>query len=187
MWDDVVTSSDAVNLAQNITLQIWHEPSQIKNITSKGYNVIVSLADHLYLDCGYGGFLTNDFRYTDSPENDYFNSGQGGSWCAPYKTWQRIYSFDIFQNLTNSEKKHVLGAEAVLWSEQVDFTVLTGKLWPRSAALAELLWSGRANLYDMSERILLFREFLVKMGHHVSPLAPKYCLLNPHACDLYRE
>ncbi|KAI5968030.1 HEX1 [Candida margitis] len=146
MWDDVLTSEGAVKeLPLNITLQVWHEPSHIKNLTRKGYNVIVSSADHLYLDCGYGGFLTNDFRYSDSPENGGFNGGKGGSWCNPYKTWQRIYSFDFLSDLTDSEKGRVLGAEAVLWSEQVDFTVLTGKLWPRSAALAESLWSGNRN------------------------------------------
>lgn len=189
MWDDVLTSDGAVaNLSRNITLQVWHKSSHIKDITRKGYNVVVSLADYLYLDCGYGGFLTNDFRYTDSPENEGFNTGKGGSWCSPYKTWQRIYSFDFLQNLTDTEQGKVLGAEAVLWSEQVDFTVLTGKLWPRTAALAESLWSGNRDnkglkLYDMGLRILLFREYLVKLGHHASPLAPKFCLLNPHACD----
>lgn len=189
MWDDVLTSDGAVaNLSRNITLQVWHKSSHIKDITRKGYNVVVSLADYLYLDCGYGGFLTNDFRYTDSPENEGFNTGKGGSWCSPYKTWQRIYSFDFLQNLTDTEQGKVLGAEAVLWSEQVDFTVLTGKLWPRTAALAESLWSGNRDnkglkLYDMGLRILLFREYLVKLGHHGSPLAPKFCLLNPHACD----
>ncbi|KAI5962038.1 HEX1 [Candida theae] len=156
MWDDVLTSEAAVaNIPKNITLQVWHEPSNIKTIISKGYDVVVSSADHLYLDCGYGGFLTNDFRYVDSPENDDFNTGQAGSWCGPYKTWQRIYSFDFLRNLTDTEKEKVLGAEAVLWSEQVDFTVLTGKLWPRSAALAESLWGGNKDekglkLYDMN-------------------------------------
>lgn len=193
MWDDVLTSEGAVaELPKNITVQVWHEASHIKSITNKGYDVIVSLADHLYLDCGYGGFLTNDFRYSDFPENEHFNEGKGGSWCSPYKTWQRIYSFDFLRNLTKVERGRVIGAEAVLWSEQVDLTVLTTKLWPRSAALAESLWSGNRDenglkLYDFSTRILLFRELLVKLGYHVSQLSPKYCLLNPHACDVMQK
>ena len=192
MWDDVLLSSDgaAHSLPSNVTLQVWHEQSGVKNLTLQGYEVVVSLSSHLYLDCGYGGWVTDDFRYVDSAENEEFNNGQGGSWCAPYKTWQRIYTFDIAQNLTREESKLVLGAEAVLFSEQVDFTVLTGKIWPRTSALAESLWSGNKNaegvfrLEEMTTRILLFREFLVKAGHPAAPLVPKYCVMNPHACDL---
>lgn len=36
----------------------------------------------------------------------------------------------------------ILGAEACIWSETVDPTVLDGLMWPRAAALGEILWSG---------------------------------------------
>jgi N-acetyl-beta-hexosaminidase len=35
----------------------------------------------------------------------------------------------------------IYGAEAALWSEQVDEFGLDAKLWPRASALAERLWS----------------------------------------------
>ncbi|CAK9439164.1 uncharacterized protein LODBEIA_P33880 [Lodderomyces beijingensis] len=190
MWDDVLLSDGAVeSLPSNVTLQTWHEVSGVKNLTSRGYNVIVSSSDHLYLDCGYGGFLTNDWRYIDASQNVEFNTCKGGSWCGPYKTWQRIYTFDFLSNLTQSEQELVVGAEAVLWSEQVDFAVLTGKIWPRASALGESLWSGNKNekgefrLYEMSTRIVQFREYMVSLGFAVSPLVPRFCLFNPHACD----
>ncbi|KAF6059869.1 Glycosyl hydrolase 20, catalytic domain family protein [Candida albicans] len=171
MWDDVLLSDvSADKIPSNITLQVWHEISGVKNLTSRGYDVVVSSSDFLYLDCG-----------------------QGGSWCGPYKSYQRIYNFDFTANLTETEKNHVLGAEAALWSEQVDSTVLTTKIWPRTAALAELTWSGNKDSnghhrgYEFTQRILNFREYLVKLGYGVSPLVPKYCLLNPHACDLYKN
>ncbi|CAK9435278.1 uncharacterized protein LODBEIA_P57570 [Lodderomyces beijingensis] len=193
MWDDVLLADGAVeSLPGNITLQIWHTGSGIKNLTSRGYKVVVSSYDHLYLDCGYGGFLTNDWKYVDAPQNTQFNTCKGGSWCGPYKTWQRIYTFDFLSNLTQSEQELVVGAEAVLWSEQVDFAVLTGKIWPRASALGESLWSGNKNasgefrLYEMSTRIVKFREYLVSLGFAVSPLVPKFCLFNPHGCDAER-
>lgn len=193
MWDDVLLSTVSVpNIPDNITLQVWHEPEGIKNLTSRGYDVIVSLYEFLYLDCGFSGFVTNDPRYVESNGNFEFNNGQAGSWCGPYKSYQRIYDFDILKNLTETEQKHVLGAEAPLWSEQVDSTVLTAKIWPRAAALAESLWSGNKNehgnhrTYEFTQRIFNFREYLVKMGYGASPLAPKYCIMNPHACDLFK-
>ncbi|RCK64890.1 Beta-hexosaminidase [Candida viswanathii] len=193
MWDDVLLSDVSVpELPANVTLQIWHEPAGIKNLTSRGYDVIVSLYEYLYLDCGYAGFVTNDPRYVDSPDNIEFNTGQAGSWCGPYKSYQRIYDFDILANLTESEQQHVLGAEAALWSEQVDSSVLISKIWPRAAALGESLWSGnRTPLgnhrnYEFTQRILNFREYLVKLGYGPSALVPKYCIMNPHACDLFK-
>jgi hexosaminidase len=66
----------------------------------------------------------------------------GGSWCGPFKIWARIYDYDITFNLTNSEAALVIGVEVSLWSEQADATVLDSRLWPRTAALVESLWSG---------------------------------------------
>ncbi|KAI5964062.1 HEX1 [Candida pseudojiufengensis] len=184
MWDDIISQHN-VNLPQNITLQVWHGFDVVKNLTNKGHQVIVSSADHLYLDCGHGGFLTNDKRYVEAPENDEFNSGQAGSWCGPYKTYQRIYSFNILKNLTKEQQSLVVGAEAVLWSEQVDSNVLTSSIWPRTAALAETLWSGYKvdGLKNFTPRIFKFREWLVDLNYKVPPLASKYCLLNPNACN----
>lgn len=196
MWEDILTTPEgAHNVSKDIILQSWN--NGIKNIdllTGLGYDVIVSSSDHLYLDCGYGGWVTNDIRYVDdnSGTNEVFNTGLGGSWCAPYKTWQRIYDYDFTANLTDTQKGHILGAEAALWSEQVDDTVLSSKIWPRAAALAESVWSGNRDpttgflrTNQLTQRILNFREYLVALGYTPSPLVPKFCLQNPHGCDLY--
>ncbi|KAG7660942.1 HEX1 [[Candida] subhashii] len=196
MWEDIVTTPEGVKQLprENLILQSWSaDPLAVKNLTRDGYDVIVSSSSHLYLDCGYGGWVTNDPRYLDTSDNLEFNNGLGGSWCAPYKTWQRIYDYDFAMNLTDTEAAHIIGAEAALWSEQVDSTVLTSKIWPRTAALAESTWSGNrdgnGNLRTnwLTSRILNFREYLVSMGYGASPLVPKFCLQNPHACDLYKN
>lgn len=176
MWEDVLTLSN-VTLPHDVTLQVWKTP--IADVIDKGFNVIVSSAQFLYLDCGFGGWV-EDSRHEEKPENREFNYGQAGSWCGPYKTWQRIYHFDFAANLTAEQKKRVLGAEAPLWSEQVDSLTLTSKLWPRAAALAESTW-GR--LRNFSLRIWRFRERLAKLGYAVSAIAPKYCLQHPHRCS----
>jgi hexosaminidase len=199
MWEDVYLSTPHAVIPKNIILQTWNGGlTNIKTLTSAGFDIIVSSSDWLYLDCGYGGWVSNDPRYdvmtNPDPDTPNFNfGGGGGSWCAPYKTWQRIYDFDFTTNLTETEKSHVIGATAPLWSEQVDDVVISSKMWPRAAALAELLWSGNKNaaggkrVTEMTQRILNFREYLVANGVGAAPLMSKYCLQHPHACDLYYD
>ncbi|KAF2175391.1 glycoside hydrolase family 20 protein [Zopfia rhizophila CBS 207.26] len=204
MWEDIVISPDAraaKSVPKDIIMQAWNNGLEnINNLTRDGYQVIVSSSDFMYLDCGFGGWVGNDPRYnvmenpnkTDGSFN--FNyGGPGGSWCAPYKTWQRIYDYDFTQNLTDTQKKLVVGAIAPLWSEQVDDVVISNKMWPRAAALAELVWSGNRDsegnkrTTELTQRILNFREYLVANGIMAAPLMPKFCLQHPHECDLYLD
>lgn len=185
MWEDVVLSEDISvhNISKDLVLQSWNEPSHIKELAQKGYDVVVSSKDYLYLDTGYGQFFSNDPRYTTTINPD----------ARQYKAWQRIYNFDFAANLTEEEHQHILGAEAALWSEQVDDAVLDLKAWPRAAALAELVWSGNRDSDGqkrttyLTQRIYNFREYLLANGINAAPLAPKYCLQHPHECDLYKD
>ncbi|PYH55027.1 beta-N-acetylhexosaminidase [Aspergillus niger CBS 101883] len=198
MWEDIVLSTEhAHDVPTNIVMQTWNNGlDYINQLTAKGYDVIVSSADFMYLDCGMGGFLTNDPRYDvmsnpDASTPNFNYGGNGGSWCAPYKTWQRIYDYDFTQNLTVTQAQHIVGAEAPLWSEQVDDVTVSSQFWPRAAALAELVWSGnrdengRKRTTLMTQRILNFREYLVANGAQAQALVPKYCVQHPHTCDLY--
>ncbi|KAH8429954.1 beta-N-acetylhexosaminidase [Aspergillus melleus] len=201
MWEDITLSAEhAHDVPKDIVMQSWNNGLEyISNLTARGYDVIVSSSDFLYLDCGKGGFVTNDVRYNemsnpgtaDVPNFNY--GGNGGSWCAPYKTWQRIYDYDFTLNLTSAQAKHIIGATAPLWSEQVDDVTVSSSFWPRAAALAELVWSGNRDAKgnkrttEMTQRILNFREYLVANGVMATALVPKYCLQHPHACDLYQN
>lgn len=200
MWEDMVTAAPHANsVSTDIIMQAWNNGTgNIQTLTAAGYRVIVSSSDFFYLDCGYGGWVGNDPRYDvmldlgavidGTPNFNY--GGNGGSWCAPYKTWQRIYDYDFTTNLTDAQAALVIGTTAPLWSEQVDSTVISGKMWPRAAALAELSWSGNKGadgtkrVTEFTQRILNFREYLVANGVQAAPLMPKYCLQHPHACDL---
>jgi hexosaminidase len=202
MWEDIFLATPHANsVPKDIIMQTWNNGlGNIQALTSNGYDVIVSSSDFFYLDCGFGGWVSNDPRYDVMYNADAvdglanFNyGGNGGSWCAPYKTWQRIYDYDFTDNLTSIEAQHIIGAETPLWSEQVDDTVVSMKMWPRAAALAELVWSGNRNstgqkrTTEMTQRIFNFREYLVANGVQATPLVPKYCLQHPHACDLYYD
>ncbi|KAL4802961.1 glycoside hydrolase superfamily [Aspergillus unguis] len=197
MWEDVVLNTEhADDVPKDIVMQTWNNGLEnIDKLTEQGYDVVVSSADFLYLDCGHGGYVTNDDRYNvqvnPDPNTPNFNYlGMGGSWCAPYKTWQRIYDYDFTANLTDSQAEHVIGATAPLWSEQVDDVNVSNMFWPRAAALAELVWSGNRDAHGnkrttlFTQRILNFREYLLANGVMAATVVPKYCLQHPHACDL---
>lgn len=204
MWEDVVLSPDAAakNVSKDVIMQSWNNGAlNVAKLADLGHDIIVSSADFFYLDCGFGGYVTNDPRYNVQSNPDptgattSFNyGGIGGSWCAPYKTWQRVYDYDFAENLTDTQAKHIIGAAAPLWSEQVDDTIISGKMWPRAAALGELVWSGnkdpktgKKRTTTFTQRILNFREYLVANGVAATPLVPKYCLQHPHACDFYYD
>jgi hexosaminidase len=51
--------------------------------------------------------------------------------------------------LTAEQQKHVLGGEATMWSEFVSPETIEGRIWPRTAAIAERLWSP-ADVTDMA-------------------------------------
>lgn len=44
-------------------------------------------------------------------------------------------------NLTPEEKQRILGGEATMWSEYVNWENIDSRVWPRTAAIAERYWS----------------------------------------------
>jgi hexosaminidase len=55
---------------------------------------------------------------------------------------------DAVANLSPDEKKLILGGEACMWSEYVSPENVDSRIWPRTAAIAERLWS-QQNMTDV--------------------------------------
>ena len=76
---------------------------------------------------GYRGILSNGY-YIDL------------NWSAA-----RHYAVDPMAdgaaNLSAEEKERILGGEATMWSEYVGPEIIDSRIWPRTAAIAERLWS----------------------------------------------
>ncbi|GAB2300190.1 Beta-hexosaminidase 2 [Dionaea muscipula] len=186
LLDDNVRVSPSFLPPGNTILQTWNGgPENTKRIVSAGYRAIVSSSDYYYLDCGHGGFVGNDSEYDQLQQGN----GNGGSWCAPFKTWQTIYDYDITDGLSEEEEELVLGGEVALWSEQSDPTVLDGRIWPRAAAMAESLWSGnrdeegRKRYAEATDRLLEWRHRMVERGVKAEPIQPLWCVRNPGMCN----
>ncbi|XP_057959655.1 beta-hexosaminidase 2 [Malania oleifera] len=191
-WEDVlldehVSVDPTVLPKDSVVLQTWNEgPTNTKRLVGSGYRVIVSSADFYYLDCGHGGFVGNDSQYDQVTEGD---TGNGGSWCGPFKTWQTIYNYDITGGLSEEEARLVLGGEVALWSEQADPTVLDARIWPRAAAMAETLWSGnrdetgKKRYAEATDRLNEWRYRMVGRGIGAEPIQPLWCSRHPTMCN----
>ncbi|KAI9496501.1 glycoside hydrolase superfamily [Zychaea mexicana] len=192
VWEDPIR--DGGSLPENVVVQVWTAPPQ--NYTSIGHDVIVSNSDYFYLDCGNGGWVGNDPRYISptqqaTPDDTFNYGGTGGSWCAPYHTWQRMYSFDMTYGIPDDSPGKIIGGEVAMWNEQGGPTVLDSKLWPRSSAAAEVWWSGsynqdgnRRSVRDLQPRIMDWNYRLVARGIDAQPLQPLWCVKHPERCDL---
>ncbi len=68
--------------------------------------------------------------------------------------------------LTPEEAKHVLGGEATMWAEWVTPETIESRIWPRTAAIAERLWSPRTvtDIPDMYRRMAVISLQLEEFG-----------------------
>ena len=69
-------------------------------------------------------------------------------------------------SLTPEEAKHILGGEATMWGEWVSPETIDSRIWPRTAAIAERLWSPRSvtDIEDMYRRLSIVSRQLEELG-----------------------
>ncbi|XP_032306984.1 probable beta-hexosaminidase fdl isoform X2 [Drosophila ananassae] len=171
VWSSDLTNTNCLPNSQ-FAVQVggsstWQEDY---DLLDNGYNMIFSGMGPWSLDCGFGSWR---------------DTGKGA--CAPYRTWQNVYKHRPWERmrLDKRRKKQLLGGEVCMWTEQVGENQLDNRLWPRSAGVAERLWTDpneKVVSPKVFRRISLFRNRLVELGIRAEALFPKYCAQNPGEC-----
>jgi hexosaminidase len=120
-WEEIMTK----NMSKEAVIHSWRGPNE--GLLS-GQSLVIAAKS------GYKTVLSNGY-YIDlmqSVADHYLND-------------------PIAKNiaLTSEERARILGGEAVMWSELVTPLIIDSRIWPRTAAIAERLWSD-ATITDLS-------------------------------------
>lgn len=120
-WDEILEGG----LAPNATVMSWRGTEGGIAAAKQGHDVVMTPGSHLYFD-----------HYQAAPETEPLAIGG-------FTPVEKVYSFEPVPGaLSNEEAKHILGAQANVWTEyittpdQVEYMVL-----PRMSALAEVVWT----------------------------------------------
>ena len=98
-------------VSKNILIHSWRGPEALAAAAKQGYRGILS--NGYYIDLGW------------SAARHYAVDPMGGAAA----------------NLSAEEKARILGGEDTMWSEYVNWENIDSRIWPRTAAIAERLWS----------------------------------------------
>ncbi|KAI0027932.1 N-acetylhexosaminidase [Vararia minispora EC-137] len=171
VWEEMVLNYNVTSLSNETLVLVWISSNNVAAVAQKGYKLIHAASDYFYLDCGAGAWV-GDFP-------------QGNSWCDPFKSWQKSYTFDPVSGLTETEKTLVQGGQHLLWTEQSGPENLDSIVWPRAASSAELFWSGPGG--NVSAALPRLHNVAYRMrtrGVKAISLQPEWCAIRPGVCDL---
>jgi len=120
------------NTPKDVVIQSWRGPKGLAASARQGNRTILS--NGYYIDLN------------QSAAEHYLTDPLGGDAA----------------NLSDEEKKRVMGGEAAMWSEFTTSEIIDSRIWPRTAAIAERLWSPQevrdvdsmyARMYAVSDKL----------------------------------
>ncbi|KAJ7068989.1 N-acetylhexosaminidase [Mycena belliarum] len=176
VWEEMVLEHN-LTLSNNTLVMVWISSANAAAVAAKNFRFVHGPSDYFYLDCGAGEWIGNN--------------PSGNSWCDPFKTWQKSYTFDPLANLTAAQAHLVLGGQQLLWSEQSDAQNIDSIVWPRAATSAEIFWTG-AKLpsgaalsgTEALPRLHELRYRMVQRGVRAIAIQPQWCALRPSLCNI---
>ena len=142
-WDEILEGG----LAPGATVMSWRGIKGGIEAAQAGHDVVMAPGSHTYLD-----------HYES---RDVAREGLGIGGYLPIDT---VYAFEpVPAELTPEQARHVLGAQAQLWTEYMpDPKRVEYMAFPRLAALAEVVWTPRERKD--------FPDFLHRLGTHLQRL-----------------
>lgn len=153
-WDEILEGG----LSPNATVMSWRGIAGGIQAASQGHDVIMTPNSYLYFD-----------YHQNTPQSE--PKAMGGM----VTTVRRVFDYEpIPQTLSPQESKHILGAQANLWTEFIEqFSHVERMVLPRMAALAEVVWSPKEGKEwnDFSQRLVAMGGRYTALGaaaHHGS-------------------
>lgn len=145
-WDEILEG----DVAPNATVMSWRGASGGIKAAQMGHDVIMTPNTYCYFDY----YQTADTK--DEP------LGIGG-----YVPIEKAYSLDPTFDLNEEQKKHIIGAQANLWTEYIATTEhVEYMVLPRMAALAEVQWTQpeKKDFKDFTTRLASLMKFYQRDG-----------------------
>ena len=145
-WDEILEG----DVAPNATVMSWRGASGGIKAAQMGHDVIMTPNTYCYFDY----YQTADTK--DEP------LGIGG-----YVPIEKVYSLDPTFDLNEEQKKHIIGAQANLWTEYIATTEhVEYMVLPRMAALAEVQWTQpeKKDFKDFTKRLARLMKFYQRDG-----------------------
>lgn len=146
-WDEILEG----DVAPNATVMSWRGMEGGIKAAQLGHDVIMTPTSYCYFDY----YQTDDTK--DEP------LGIGG-----YVPIEKVYSLEpVPASLTDEQKKHILGAQANLWTEYIGTTDrIEFQILPRMAALAEVQWTQpeKKDFKDFTTRLPRLLKFYQRDG-----------------------
>jgi hexosaminidase len=123
-WDEILEGG----LAPNATVMSWRGEQGGIDAAKQNHDVIMTPGNPVYFD------------HTQSQNEDSVTIGG-------YNPIENVYAYEPIPKELNAEQaKHVLGAQANMWTEYMGNTrKVEYMLFPRLSALSEVLWSQKEN------------------------------------------
>lgn len=159
-WDEIL----AGNVPISAIGQSWRTSAQNGSGTAlvsgiagaeRGYDMVITPHDETY------------YSYKQGLAEDPFDRDGG------VLSLEKSYAFDPVRSASAAAKMHILGSEACLWSEYIwNEYDLAWRAWPRTCAMAEVLWSNpsKRDYEGFLKRMERHRTRLIKMGVNCAPL-----------------
>ncbi|HXA01067.1 MAG TPA: family 20 glycosylhydrolase, partial [Cytophagaceae bacterium] len=139
-WEEILQPG----LSKNTIIHSWLGRESLYRAASQGYQTVLSHG--YYIDLLYPA----SDHYTNDPLPD---------------SSERLEKEKKYK-LTPEQEKLILGGEATMWSELVTPFTVDSRIWPRTAAIAERLWSPSSvkDVDDMYRRLEIVSVRLEELG-----------------------
>lgn len=149
-WDEILEG----DVAPNATVMSWRGSAGGIKAAQLGHDVIMTPNSYCYFDY---------YQTADTKDEPFAIGG--------FVPLEKVYSLNPTASLTEEQAKHILGAQANLWTEyiptteQVEYMVL-----PRMAALAEVQWTQpeKKEYADFTQRLPRLMNFYQRDGRNYS-------------------